>query len=174
MGNIAACCNEADRASQESKFSLEIDPDDDSSISTDIERPNIADIIQFASKAVPEDDFLQRFKKSLEVELTTQDCSRLTCKVALAESMDKIMLMYQKKAKHINFREIKEILHTVEQLSLVDSQAGVNTSIPCVAIQLLESNNCIPLFFKNIEEKLYFVEAMQRMLTTSQQTLKSY
>ncbi|KAH7648301.1 CP15 60 sporozoite 60K [Cryptosporidium bovis] len=92
---------------------------------------------------------------TFNVKLIMQDRSKLDCEVVFDSTS--ISLSGDGKCRNIGIDEIHQLLYSKEELSRVESSAGISDSDNCVAIHLKESGNCIPLFFKNQQDKERFI-----------------
>lgn len=92
---------------------------------------------------------------TFNVKLIMQDRSKLDCEVVFDSTS--ISLSGDGKCRNIGIDEIHQLLYSKEELSRVESSAGISDSDNCVAIHLKESGNCIPLFFKSQQDKERFI-----------------
>ncbi|CBZ50753.1 unnamed protein product [Neospora caninum Liverpool] len=112
-------------------------------------------------------EFLERLHKGLTIGLILQDKSRLDCMVKLTEGNSAIELSCERKSRVVKLSGIRNILYTAEQLRRVDCSAGISKNDFCVALHLVTSGNCIPLFFSNPEDRDCFVLVLQELRNSS-------
>eukprot|EP00920_Eleutheroschizon_duboscqi_P003902 GHVT01009061.1.p1 GENE.GHVT01009061.1~~GHVT01009061.1.p1 ORF type:complete len:155 (+),score=27.94 GHVT01009061.1:500-964(+) len=104
----------------------------------------------------------------LPVSLILQDKSRMDCRVRINEGRDSIVLLCDNKVRTIALVNIKSLLHTPQQLQRVDYSAGISGADHCVAVHILETGNCIPLFFHDEDSKSYFVAVVEALVSQIQ------
>ncbi|PFH32282.1 IMC sub-compartment protein ISP2 [Besnoitia besnoiti] len=108
-------------------------------------------------------DLLERLHKGLGIGLILQDKSRLDCIVKLTDDNSAIQLSCDRKSRMVKLSEIRNILYTPEQLKRVDCSAGISKSDYCVALHLIASGNCIPLFFADAAGRDCFVIVLEKL-----------
>ncbi|CUV07442.1 CP15/60 sporozoite 60K protein [Cryptosporidium parvum] len=137
MGNLKSCCSFADEHSLTSTQLVVGNGSGASETASNHPQEEVNDINTF------------------NVKLIMQDRSKLDCEVVFDSTS--ISLSGDGKCRNIALDEIHQLLYSKEELSRVESSAGISDSDNCVAIHLKESGNCIPLFFNNSQDKERFV-----------------
>eukprot|EP01068_Selenidium_serpulae_P018363 Selendium_serpulae@DN6452_c0_g1_i2.p1 len=103
-------------------------------------------------------DFLAKIQDGIDVEVILQDKSKLKCLMMYNKDVASLILSCDNKTRNIPLADVKSVLHTMDQLKRVETAAGILEGDPCAAIHLAQSGNCIPLFFRTVAEKDFFVE----------------
>lgn len=103
-------------------------------------------------------EFLSKIGDGIDVEVILQDKSKLKCLLMYNKDLAALVLSCDNKTRNIPLADVKSVLHTMEQLKRVETAAGILESDPCAAIHLIQSGNCIPLFFRTMAEKDLFVQ----------------
>eukprot|EP00922_Rhytidocystis_sp_ex-Travisia-forbesii_P029323 GHVS01042906.1.p1 GENE.GHVS01042906.1~~GHVS01042906.1.p1 ORF type:complete len:229 (+),score=52.39 GHVS01042906.1:919-1605(+) len=104
----------------------------------------------------------ERLLHGLQVVLILQDRTRLTGKCRVNATLGTMMLTCERKVRVIAFTNIAKLLHTARELDRVEQRAGSAKHYEdhCVAVQLRESRNCIPIFFASLQDKLLFLHVV--------------
>lgn len=152
MGSeLSACCSgSGDRDSQVEVSALSQQTDDFTP-----EEPNTV---------VSHDDineFYKRLSEGVPVNLIQQNQEKLSCTIRMdtdGEDGTVFFLSCNNKERGIPVKDIKGVLHTVEELKRIDSSAGIKDTDTCAALHLATSGSCIPLFFGTTKDKVCFVE----------------
>lgn len=159
MGSeISSCCGESiDRSTQEDT--------DSSSLKNNVHASD-SDGLDGLELSKARELFYQGF----EVELILQNQERLKCNVRLDRSNSFLLLRNERKARIIYMKDIKEILHTPDDLQRIEKDAGIEQHHVCAAIHLGVTGNCIPLFFDTPQEKSIFVRITNEARLSQQES----
>ncbi|KAH8738952.1 apicomplexan CP 15/60K like protein [Cryptosporidium ryanae] len=96
---------------------------------------------------------------SLKASIILKDGTLLECEVVFSTSEEDLSFICGGKVKAVPWKNIKDVFATKEKLKLVNTRISLSKDPTLiVALQLVDTGNCIPLRFGSKEDKREFIE----------------